>query len=199
MMCSSFRLQPCFPTQHSHECQFLCLPFSFLPPPCLPGFSWCFACKLGQAFCSFFVPSLFIAPWPAVGFILAYPCSVLLTCLSFPQAVSSLRAGAVPSFSLVPTLVSGKCWMYLGICLMNKWRLEKGRWPMTVKEESQGSMHELIKSHKLHCWLSAMWSCFFFLTIVLKIERVKVILWDNYLHTIYLTKVEHERKPRTTY
>lgn len=42
-------------------------------------------------------------------------------------------------------------------------------------------------------------SCFFSLTIILKIERVKVILWDSYLHTIYLTKVEHERKPRTTY
>lgn len=59
-------------------------------------------------------------------------------------------------------------------------------------------MHELIKKSQITL-LIVCHVIMFLLPYHYFENRIKVILWENYLQTIDLTKVEHETKPKTTY
>ena len=148
---------------HPHGCQSLILP---LPDPRVP------ACLTSPATSSLSrgrsptpspVPcSLCTAPRPTVGCSPAHGYVLFMS--QFPQGCKFLEGRSYALLSLVSTLVSRRC--LIDIFIMSKWGLrpdDPWQW-----RRRQGSIHNLIKSHKLHHWLCAMWSCFSSFTIILK-------------------------------
>ena len=111
---------------------------------------------------------------------LLFPDPHAPACLTSP-GTSSLSRGRSSTLSSLPCSLCTAPWPTVGcspalgyVLFMSqfpqgckfKWRLrpdDPWQW-----RRQQGSIHDLIKSHKLHHWLCAMWSCFFSFTIILK-------------------------------